>query len=138
MQRRFFDEVLERTLADLPAEVSELLEEAPLIVDDEPDPSLLRETGGEGVGELCGLHSGVPLTARQVEETGRLPDQIRMFRGPISRLAASESRRSGGFGPRRGRGYEAALERQIRITLLHEIGHHFGMDEAQLEELGYG
>jgi predicted Zn-dependent protease with MMP-like domain len=73
--------------------------------------------------DLCGLHWGIPLTARSVEHSATFPDRMMLFRGPILRVA----------GRRR-----QDLEEQIRITLLHEIGHHFGLDEDDLAALGYG
>jgi predicted Zn-dependent protease with MMP-like domain len=79
---------------------------------------------------LCGLHWGVPLTQRSVESAAHLPDQIMLFRGPIMRLASVSS-------TGRTRRDRRELEGQIRITLLHEIGHHFGMNEEDLAELGY-
>jgi predicted Zn-dependent protease with MMP-like domain len=127
--RRQFDQILDRLVEELPAHIHHVIEEIPVIVDDEPDDDLLDEMGLDpSTSELCGLHWGIPLTRRSVEHSGVLPDQIHLFRGPIIRLA-SRGRR----GPTLGN-----LERQIRITLLHEIGHHFGLDEADLAQLGYG
>lgn len=128
--RRMFDDVLDRVMAGLPENLHELMEEVPLIVEDEPGPVLVRELGLEPNEDLCGLHQGVPLTERSVEATARLPDRMMLFRGPILRLAAG--------GRWRSRPNPAALEEQVRITLLHEIGHHFGLDEDDLDALGYG
>lgn len=129
--RRTFDAVLDRILADLPEDLHALLEEVPLIVEDEPSPQLIAELGLEPGEDLCGLHWGIALTQRSVEHSGVLPDRMMLFRGPILRVAGY---RGGG----RRRADTAELERQIRITLLHEIGHHFGFDEDQLAALGYG
>ena len=115
----------------LPAEVAGWLDEVPLIVEDEADAALLAELGMGADEDLCGLHSGVPLTQRSVEDEGWLPDEIRLFRGPIMRMAGWSWR-----GRQRGRRSE--LSRQVRITLLHELGHHFGLEEEDLDELGYG
>ncbi len=123
-QRQRFDDVLDRVVGDLPSELRVLLDEVPLIVEDEPARSLIRELDIDPqTTELCGLHSGVPLTHRSVQHSYRLPDQMMLFRGPILRLA----------GRRR-----LLLVRQVRITLLHEMGHHFGLDEDDLARLGYG
>ena len=62
------------------------------------------------------------MTKRSVEHIAGVPDQMMVFRGPIMRMA----------GRRRGE-----LKDQIRVTVLHEIGHHFGLDENDLEKLGY-
>jgi predicted Zn-dependent protease with MMP-like domain len=127
VERQEFDQVLEEILDGLPDDVRELLDEIPLIVEDEPSPEVLKDMGirlrpGE-LPDLCGMHWGTPLPERSVSDPVGNPDRILMFRGPIRRL-------SGGSGRQ--------LKRQIRITLLHEIGHHFGFDEEELEELGYG
>ncbi len=130
-ERQLFDRYLDRVMAALPARVHAMLEEVPLIVEDEPTRDLLAELGMDpDHDDLCGLHSGVPLTERSVEAGATIPDQIMIFRGPIQRLAQD---RVGGTG----REAVEELERQIRITVLHEIGHHFGLDEDDLDALGY-
>ncbi len=122
--REHFDQLLEAILDSLPAHLLERLEEVPVIVDDEPTLEQLEDLHLDpNATELCGLHWGVPLTNRSVEDPSRLPDTIHIFRGPIMRLCADE---------------ESDLQQQIRITLLHELGHHFGLDEDDLEALGYG
>lgn len=124
--RKHFDELLEKILGELPDYVSRMLEEIPVIVDDEPSNEILTRMGLKarlGESDLCGLHSGRPLNERSVLDGDAYPDTIRIFRGPIERTAGNEP---------------GELENQIRITLLHEIGHHFGLEEDELEELGYG
>lgn len=138
--RRLFDEVLDQTIADLPPQLHELLEEVPLIVEDEPSRALLEdllEDGADGGGDLCGLHWGTALTERSVEagaDMPGVPDTMMLFRGPIMRLSGYHGK-GPGVGGKRGL---AELRRQIKITLLHEVGHHFGLDEDDLNELGYG
>ncbi|MHC4414801.1 MAG: metallopeptidase family protein [Planctomycetota bacterium] len=135
-ERARFDALLEDVLASLPPRLHELLEEAPLIVEDRPSPTLLRELGiDEAQESLCGLHSGVPVTERSVGESPGLPETIHLFREAIVEEA-------GGWEPFRDddgwwEGGEEAVAREIRITLLHEIGHHFGLEEDDLAELGY-
>ena len=135
-ERKHFDALLERVLETLPHRLHELLEEAPLIVEDHPPPALLQEMGIDADEEsLCGLHSGTPLTHRSVAHGPDLPETIHLFREGIVDEA-------GGWQPWQdddgewGGGDDAVAE-QIEITLLHEIGHHFGLDEDQLAELGY-
>jgi len=123
-----FDAMLEEVLQELPAHLKSLLEEVPLVVEDEPTSQDLRRAGARGKDTLCGLYTGIPLTRRSVEHSGTLPDVIRIFRRGIL-LAATD---------RRGCTTDSALRRQIRITVLHEIGHHFGLDEADLRRYGYG
>ncbi len=127
--RRIFDAILDQEVDALPDDVYGWLDEVPLIVEDEPSAAVLEAMGMEADDEeLCGLHWGTPLTDRSVEGgQASLPDRMMLFRGPIIRLAR-ESYRGG----------RAELRRQIRITLLHEIGHHFGLDEDDLDALGYG
>jgi predicted Zn-dependent protease with MMP-like domain len=126
-QREHFDRICERVIEQLPEQLRELLEELPMIVEDEPWADLLDEMEIEADGDLCGLHWGTPITERSIEHMPESPDYMMMFRGPVMRLARSH-----------GGNYLDELERQIRITVLHEIGHHFGLDEDDLERLGYG
>ena len=122
--RRRFDELLESIIEQLPESLRRLMEEVPLIVEDEPSRRLLDDMDIDPRrGDLCGLHWGIALTDRSVQHSGTLPDRMMLFRGPILRTAGRRLRE---------------LELQIRITLLHEIGHHFGLDEHDLEQLGYG
>ena len=128
-QRERFDTLLEKHLDALPERYAAFLEEVPLVVEDRPGRQLLEEMEMSDGGDLCGLHSGVPLTERSVEDHATIPDQIMLFREPIFRMARLAGRSS--------RSRRDELDRQIRITLLHELGHHLGLDEDQLEELGY-
>ncbi len=122
-RRNNFDEALDQVIAELPENLRALLEKVPLIVEDEPSQELADELGVDRrTTELCGLHSGVPLTQRSVQDSTRLPDRMMLFRGPIERVA---------------RHRHESRNRQMRTTLLHEIGHHFGLDEEDLSQLGY-
>ena len=134
--RQRFDELLERVLDSLPPRLHELLEEAPLIVEDRPSPRLLAELGIEDQPDsLCGLHSGTPLTERSVTHAADLPETIHLFRRGIIEHAGGWEPFVDDDGAPAG-GSEAVAE-EIRITLLHEIGHHFGLDEGHLAALGY-
>jgi predicted Zn-dependent protease with MMP-like domain len=137
-ERDRFDALLERVLNALPRRLHELLEEAPLIVEDRPSRKLLEALGMTGDGEelLCGLHSGTPLTERSVSHGADLPETIHLFREGIIEMA-------GGWEPWEAEdgevmGGDDRIEEEVRVTLLHEIGHHFGLEEEDLEELGYG
>lgn len=130
--RDIFDDILEAQIEALPDDAAAVVAESGVIVEDEPGPDVLADLGmtaAEG-RDLCGMHFGVAHTERSVEDTGELPSQIMLFRGPIIRLAQYEWR--GGQETNRD-----ALIEQIHITLLHEIGHQFGLDEDDLTELGY-
>ncbi len=115
-----FYELVERALEGLPPEISELLDNVAIVVDDWPDYStpLVAEHPDD---TLYGLYEGVPLTERGVGYHGMLPDKITIFRGPLKRDFS-----------------RGELEEQIRITVVHEIAHHFGIDDDRLEELGWG
>ena len=124
--RERFDALLEEVLEALPPRLHELIDRAPLVVEDAPDPELLKEMGLDPDTEsLCGLHTGVPLTERSVELDHDPLEIIHLFREGIIEEAG---------------GWEAgedAVTEEIRITLLHEIGHHYGLEEEDLEALGY-
>jgi predicted Zn-dependent protease with MMP-like domain len=122
VSKRRFGELVERALDELPEQFAELLEEVPVEVRDRPSPAQLQQLG-LGRGELLlGLYQGRPRTERSVEDSGRLPDVIYIFQEPIEWVSAGEEE----------------LVQQVRKTVLHEIGHHFGLDEEDLDELGYG
>ncbi len=125
-QRDQFDEILEQVLAKLPPSVLELLDSVPLIVDDQPSRTMMQSVGVHDPGELCGLYTGVPLNERSVTASGQMPDKISIFRLGITQLARSIAGHDDG-----------ELRRQIRLTILHEVGHHFGMSEEDLAEVGY-
>ncbi len=126
-QRDFFDEHLEFVLGQLPASVHRLIDEVPLIVDDRPTPDTMAKLGVRHSSHLCGLFTGVPLTHRTVNQSGTLPNQVKIYREGILSLSAD---RHGAVEP-------TELRRQIRITILHELGHHHGLGEEELEAMGY-
>jgi len=124
-ERERFDAILEEELAALPEHVHDLLEEAPLVVEDRPSEELLKEMGMDDDDLLCGVYTGIAMTEKSVEDAPAAPDHIQLFREGILELAG---------------GWEAGedvVREEIRITLLHEIGHHFGLDEEDLAGLGY-
>ena len=115
-----FYELVERALEGLTPELAELLDNVAIVVDDWPEYSTPLVPGGPD-GTLYGLYEGVPLTQRGAGYHGASPDKITIFRGPLERDFPREE-----------------LEEQIRITVVHEIAHHFGFGEDRLEELGWG
>lgn len=125
-RRNHFDKLLEEVIAELPPSVLELIDTVPLIVDDQPSPAMLREMDLDHPGELCGLYTGVPINERSISSSGDLPDKISIFRLGIMELAQSIAGHD-----------DDELRRQIRLTILHEVGHHFGMSEDDLTEIGY-
>lgn len=129
--RRLFDRLLDEEVAKLPAPFAKALEEIPLIVEDEPSAQLLEEMGMGEDEDLCGLHQGVPITERDHAYEG-LPTTIHLFRGAIIAQADYPDE-----DYPQAPGTQADLRHEIRVTLLHEVGHHFGLDEGDLERLGY-
>jgi predicted Zn-dependent protease with MMP-like domain len=125
--RNFFDQHLEQVLAAMPAEVHRLLDEVPLFVEDYPSRDAMQKLGVRHRSQLCGLYTGIPLTERSINHSGVLSDVVQIFREGILSMATD----------RRGKVDEVELRRQIRITILHELGHHHGLTEDDLEELGY-
>jgi predicted Zn-dependent protease with MMP-like domain len=106
-----FDDVVARALASLPPELQEAVRNVQIDVEEEhPDDP-----------DLFGLYEGVPLPERG-DWAGSLPDRIRIFRKPLVESFPD---------PRE-------LQEEIRITVLHELAHYFGLDEDRLDELGYG
>lgn len=122
VSKRRFGELVERALDELPEQFARFLEEVPVEVRDRPSPSQLKQLGLGQRDLLLGLYQGRPLTERSVEDSGRLPDVIYIFQEPIEWVSRDEEE----------------LVQQVRKTVLHEIGHHFGLDEEDLDELGYG
>ena len=107
--------------------VHELLEKVPLHVEDYPAEQVMREMGAEYIDDLCGLYTGIPLGKRSVTHSGTMPDVVTIYREGILSAAAD----------RLGRVRTPRLRRQIRITILHELGHHHGLTEEDLAHLGY-
>ncbi len=135
-ERDRFDRILERVIAALPEGLRSLLDEAPVVVDDVPPPEVMAEFGVEDPADLCGLHSGVPLTERSVSDPGGSVETISLYRVGIVEAAGGWRRWWDEDGEAWG-GVDQ-VEEEIRTTLLHEIGHHFGLGEEDLERLGYG
>ena len=72
--------------------------------------------------DLLGLYDGLALTERPANHAGELPDRILLFRGPLLDMADTVEQ----------------LEEEVRITVVHEVAHHFGLDDARLHQLGWG
>jgi predicted Zn-dependent protease with MMP-like domain len=111
-----FQALVEQAMAGLPEEWSELLDNVAVMVEEEPDPDEMEAMGMEPDDDLLGLYQGVPLAERDTFYMGALPDRVILYRGPI--LRACDNRRQ--------------VIREIRDTLVHELGHHFGMDEEDM------
>ncbi len=126
--RDYFDRQMDEVLAELPPQVHRLLDEVTMYVEDYPSQEVMKRTGIFDRRQLCGLYTGIPLGSRSIEQSGVLSDALHIYREGILMLTSD----------RHGRVAEDELRRQIRITVLHELGHHFGMTEKDLSDLGYG
>lgn len=116
MRRREFEGVVDRVLDELPDWVVEKIDNLIVVVEDHPTPEQDREGSG-----LLGIYEGVSLPERSADYWGAMPDQITVFRVPHLELGLDRF----------------ALEEEIRRTVLHELGHYLGFDEARLIELGW-
>jgi predicted Zn-dependent protease with MMP-like domain len=146
-ERERFDLLVQDAIESLPARVRALIDEVPIVVLDRPTPEMMKSLEAEGTveagadpAELCGLHTGTAITERSVEDPGGwgqpgadtfAPEEIHLFREGIVGLATDDA----GWSSEHA---EEDVYEEIRVTILHEIGHHFGLDEGDLDELGYG
>lgn len=132
MSRRRFEALARQAYAGLPATVAARLDNLDIIVQDAPGPEAAGAMDGAGDGHghgdggsdgggLLGLYVGVPLTERYGDGPA-MPDCIYIYRRPILAMC----------------GTTAEVAAEIRTTLWHEVGHYLGMDEPDLERLGYG
>ena len=121
MNESGFGQALEKALLELPPLFRDALTNVAIIVEDWPPKWLLDELDVPPEETLYGFFHGVPLPERSVHDLGNLPTSISIYRGPLEDDFPDQSE----------------LSNEIRITLLHEIGHYFGMDEEELERLGY-
>ncbi len=112
VEREAFEALVGDALDSIPEELARLIDNVVVEVVDEP-----RQRG------LLGLYVGVPLTRRDSSYSGMvMPDRIEIYRGPICRRARSEEQ----------------VREQVRITVVHEVAHHFGIGDDRLRELGWG
>lgn len=122
MDREAFEEAVRDALDDLPDEFAQRLENVEIVIEDEPSNDLLRSMGMDARRHtLFGLYQGVPLHLRGATYGGVLPDKITIFYRPLTRACRTP----------------AQLRRQIRKTVIHEVGHFFGLDDRAIRALGY-
>jgi predicted Zn-dependent protease with MMP-like domain len=120
--REEFEDLVREALEELPEEFAERLDNVEVVVEDEPAPELLRSMGMDPRRDtLLGLYQGVPLHKRGNSYGGVLPDKITIFYGPLLRVCRTPDR----------------IRRQVRITVIHEIGHFFGLNDKAIRDLGY-
>jgi predicted Zn-dependent protease with MMP-like domain len=113
-----FEAFVADALDSIPDEFADEMENVAVIVEEWPTDEQLAGRGGT----LLGLYEGIDLLGRSpIGYTGVMPDRITIFRGPLCELARDEN----------------DLARQVRVTVLHEVGHYFGLDDERLHELGW-
>ena len=122
MRRAAFRRLVSEALENLPAEFLEMMNNIEVVVEGLPTPEQEASAGGDPEeGLLMGLYEGIPLTERTSAYGGVLPDRITLFQENIEAVCE---------GP------EEIVE-EVRKTVLHEIAHHFGIDDDRLLELDY-
>jgi predicted Zn-dependent protease with MMP-like domain len=119
MDRAEFERLVANALASIPQRFRDAMTNLAIVVEDEPARDLLREMEIEPPDTLFGLYQGTPLTERRWDYGNALPDRILLFQGPHEREADDED----------------DLVVSIGETLIHEIGHYFGLSEEQIEEV---
>jgi predicted Zn-dependent protease with MMP-like domain len=108
-----FEELVSEALDSIPEDLARVVSNCVLLVEDDVPP---------GTPSLLGLYVGTPLTHRGEWYSGVLPDRITIYRLPILRMCRDDQ----------------DVVEQVRITVIHEVAHHFGISDARLHELGWG
>lgn len=120
MHRKAFESLVSEAVEDLPQPFKEKLQNVAIIVEDYPSEELLERMDVPEDETLFGLYEGVPLTERGFEAPLH-PDRILIFQGPLEDACGSPDE----------------IKEEVKITLIHEIAHFFGIDHDTLEETGY-
>ena len=119
MTRQVFQRYVDEALATIPPKFREALQNIAIVVEDVPTPDLLADVGIEPPDTLLGLYQGTPLTERPWAHGNALPDKITIFQLPIEEASDDED----------------DLVVAIGETLIHEIGHYFGLSEEEIEAI---
>lgn len=119
MKREAFERLVSDALATIPRRFRDAMANLAIVVEDEPSRELLKEMEMEPEETLLGLYQGTPLTERSWDYGNTLPDRILLFQGPLERESEDKD----------------DLVVAIGETLIHEIGHYFGLSEEEIEEI---
>ena len=114
--RREFEELVEEAVLGLPEAFARKLENIEIVVEEEPDAETLERMKLERGHTLLGLYHGVPRTRRHESAPPTYPDRISIYRRPILAICRSADH----------------VRRQVRQTVIHEIGHHFGLSDTDM------
>ena len=120
MTRERFERLVVEALTLIPSRFRREIRNLAVVVEDEPTPALLAEMEIVPPDTLYGLYHGVPLTERPWGEGNTLPDQISIYQRPLEKDFGDD---------------EDELRAQIGETLIHEVGHYFGLSEEEIEEI---
>jgi predicted Zn-dependent protease with MMP-like domain len=121
MTQEEFEALVAEALADLPSDILERMDNVAVTVAYWPSRAQLTHAGVKAPHTLFGLYEGVPLTQRGASYGMVPPDRITLFQGPLEAACRTV----------------AGIREQVRRTVIHEIGHHFGISEQRLRELGW-
>ena len=120
--REEFEDLVREAIDELPEEFAKRLDNVEVVVEEEPEPELLRSMGMDPRRDtLFGLYQGMPLHRRGDSYGGVLPDKITIFYRPLLRACRTPDR----------------IRQQVRTTVIHEIGHFFGLNDKAIRDLGY-
>jgi len=112
-----FDALVQQALADLPPRYAKLVEEVSVVVEEEPPAEVLEDLELESEDDLLGLYQGVSLADQSFfQPGGQPPPRIALYRGPILRLCRTPEE----------------VKQEIRDTVVHELGHHVGLDDDEM------
>jgi len=112
-----FDALVQRALDGLPEEYARLMKNVAVVVEEEPSREILDELGIESEDDLLGLYSGVSVDGESFfSPGGQMPNRISIYRGPILRLCRTTNE----------------VVDEVRDTIVHEIGHHFGLNDDEM------
>ena len=119
MNRKKFERLVAEALTTIPLRFRDAMSNLAIVVEDEPSADILDEMEIEPPDTLLGLYQGIPLTERRWDYGNALPDRILLFQGPLERESEEED----------------DLVVAIGETLIHEVGHYFGLSEEEIEEI---
>ena len=120
MNRDLFEHPVAEALDTLPQFFREKLDNVEVVVEDWPEPETMQQAGVRHPTELLGFYRGVPQTKRTSHYGLVLPDKITIYQGPIEACCRTAEE----------------IRRKVRRVVLHELGHHFGISDERLRELG--
>jgi predicted Zn-dependent protease with MMP-like domain len=121
LSEKEFDRIVERTIRQIPMEIQQHLDNLMIAVRKRPTKKMRKEMGLPSDELLLGLYRGVPLVDRLVTLPPLFPDTILLFQEPLEKICGTKEQ----------------LEKQIEITVVHEVAHFVGISEERLAELGY-